>query len=190
MSVVSINGSYEVFLVHSGTEKFTEISTLKQELSPDLKCFLDKQDLNHHDGPTYEQMQAVLETCRHVVVVISEKFLTRRHPCNEFKYASKRGEWIRKQKYLPWESLWVVLYKVSHEDYKQARKEDPSLPEIGIKYFDFASYQDWPTLMKALKGNILEQDRRGAKDKWEKFLKRRVQTSMPRASDVYKKKEE
>ena len=179
---------YDIFLIHSGFQKAIEVSTLYEFFcNAKFTCFYDDESIEYRGYPR-EAMESALETCRHAVVVISEDFLASHDPRAELKYISERREWILQRQSFAWESLWIVLYKVSAEQYKKAMQEHnslPGLPDLPKKkrYFDFDKFQTWPKLFHHIKQEILKEDKRNAKENWETFLKARER---PRVSDVYK----
>lgn len=192
LSAISPKVLYDVFLVHAGPERPVVVDSmykiLEEKNPTKLKCFLDEKSLNHQDYSPNTAMQLALETCRHSVVVISKDFLLSRHPRNELTYAFSRRQWIRQQPF-HWESLWIILYNITIDDYKQAMLDNPRLPDIcsEVECFEFEKkkYQGWTALAEEVKNNILQQDGCDGKKKWEQFLQSRSLISFPRADEVY-----
>jgi TIR domain len=112
---------YDVFLAHAGELKMSAVSTMNSILGMgnSLRCFLDCNDLNSGNYPR-EKMSFALATCRYAVVVLSQHFFEKKHPASELKYAFERMMWM-KGKYSDndWQSLHVVLYDMTVEDYEE-----------------------------------------------------------------------
>lgn len=185
-----LKDQYDIFIVHSGSEKREFVDCMKTFLeAKGFRCFVDSHEIDHQSSPV-KQMQICLETSRHVLVVLSSEFLQRRAPQSELKYAYNRHKWLQKQPFR-WFSIWVVLYDLTIDDYKQACESDPSLPHLGknVTCFEYNErYKRCVELSKHVSSDIAQQDKdKGqANRKWSKFLKKsQVDTTFPRADVVY-----
>jgi len=142
-------------------------------------------------------MVQALESCRHIVVVLSQAFLTKPHPCAELVYAYRRMEWLRKRYQNEWQSVWVVLYDISLSEYKQVRKETGErLPAIHkesvlLQYHeDKKKYESWIGLCHQMIHQILKHDQERATKHWRAFLESWCANSFvddpfPRAGSIY-----
>ena len=97
-----------------------------------------------------------------------------------------------------WHSLWVVLYDLTVQEFKNTVKSvdsRSSLLSLGgdVTVFEWNSaspkYETWPYLYNIIKSEILYQDEEcGAIQKWYEFLREwpNVAGSFPRASTLYR----
>lgn len=184
----------DVFIVHTGTQKRTEVSSMKTQFSErDLDTFVD-MDMKHGNPQT--EMEDSLELSRHIVVVLSREFLKKPHPLAELQYAHKRMKWLRSKTSSRWESLWVVLYDLSVDDLKLClRNKKLSLPPLDndlvlIEYANgMGAYPTWDRLVDEVAERILKQDGDGALEQWYRFLEDWdgwCFRGYPRASNLYK----
>jgi len=184
---------YDLFLVHTGPQKMVEVAGLEECLtSAGFNCFLDRE-MRIADGAPSEKMRFALETSRYAVVVISKEFLTKPDPCAELVYAFQRMQWLRK--FYRWESLWIILYRVTVSEYKVARASSSlNLPDICdqkvLREWSDGKGYTWPEQCRYLKAEIVEHDNGVAVDRWKKFLKEwdsPKDEPFPRAASVYKR---
>ena len=91
-----------------------------------LISFLDA-DMGANDKNPCETMRFALETCRHVVALVSKAELERQHPREELKYAYDCMMWHHQHSQFDWEPLWIVLYDLSVSEYHDFQKKYPEL---------------------------------------------------------------
>lgn len=154
----------------------------------DLRCFLDEQDIGYGQDPS-RAMSLALQTCRHIIVVISPDFLHSKDPLNELRYALKRQEWIQKQLFA-WISVWVVLKDVSIKQYSAAVSTDLLLRSLcsKVRCFEFNKFPEgWVSLTDKVRNCMVQQDQGDScKDNWKKFLRVSANDpTFPSTSDLY-----
>ena len=196
-SLPNPNRPYDVFLLHAGENKYETAGNLVEYLNmAGFECFLDKEMRQGRGAPTH-QMRWALETCRHVVVLISHDFVLKKHPCAELDYAFKRAEWFQSR--YNWRSLQIILYQMTVEEYSDARKdsERPNhlaplplleksqvMKEFGIK----GQKQTFPEFSKALVEEMITHDNETAGTDWKSFLQSfsiLCDAGFPRANHLY-----
>uniref|UniRef100_A0A7S2VCQ7 TIR domain-containing protein n=1 Tax=Entomoneis paludosa TaxID=265537 RepID=A0A7S2VCQ7_9STRA len=172
-----ISSLYDVFLIHTGKEKLSEVATMKHMLEQQkFRCFLDSETIAKPKHPQ-QTMECALESCRHAVAIISRAFLTKSSPCAELHYAFDRMKWLRSRKL--WDSLWIVFYDLTVDDYKTVRKaHGQRLPPLyqEIQCYEFAlgkaPFTNWPVLCERVIADMMRTDtEEGAKGEWKICMK-------------------
>ena len=189
---------YDLFLIHTGAQKRNEVATLHDIFSSrGFRCFFD-MEMNPGKGSPRTLMESALESCRHAVVVLSRAFLSSKPARAELRYAHKRMQWLRAQgSERRWESLWIVLYDISVDEYSEISRceENLRLPPLNadIVLMEFASgtgkYESWPHLCHLLKASIVEHDSNQlAIQRWQTFLENwqeRHESDFPLVTGLY-----
>ena len=95
--------------------------------------------------------------------------------------------------------LFVILYEITVEEYKQAREVDTRLPDlpscVTVEEFSLSKrckYFTWSDLYHSVKADMVENDKEhGAVDKWRVYLedwaRGKLGDGFPRANEVYSK---
>lgn len=171
-------------MAHCGEQKALEASTMVNFMeNSGFRCFFDR-DMKTIGGAPAKQMRFALETCRYCVAFVSKNFLEREHPCNELKYAFQRMEWIRKQQSYRWESLFIVLFDLSVDEFTDKwdalMENDCDLQLSDIKIGRRVNFIEWqhgsfPTwvhmcseIVEQMKG---QDETKGAAVYWSIFLR-------------------
>lgn len=187
-------GRYDLFLIHTKEQKRVETASMfRTYTAKGFRCFVD---LKMTIGHPRHQMEEALERCRHAVVILSPEFLNRKHPCAELQYAFERMLWLRSQQPPQWESLWVVLYNMSVDDYGRIRRKRKHLPPLDkeLPLLEFFSeggsgqFATWPDLEEELIRRIIEHDKDSAIKQWNGCVENWniwCRRDFPRAHDIY-----
>ncbi len=197
----SLNSPFDVFLIHTGAQKALAVTSMKHMFeSRGFRTFVDKEDIAFPKGRLVKQMQVALETCRYAVAIISREFMEKDDSCDELQYACRRMKWIREMH--QWESLYIVLFDLSVEEFEKLRKEKcPTLlklsKEIRMRLFDEGRgvFDTFPHLSNAVKADLYNIDtEEGGIEKWISFLqewsKNREKNSVLRADSLYSTRDE
>lgn len=89
--------THDVFVVHSGDQKTRAVELQKVLEGLGLSCFVDISSIRFGRAAPQRQMRAALRKCRHVVVIVSYRFLrdeAKRFAREEFKYAHDRMQFF------------------------------------------------------------------------------------------------
>ena len=113
----------------------------------------------------------------------------------ELSYSVRRADWLRKHH--GWESLWVIFYNMTREDYDALRATDYRLPDL-TKRFRIYEYLDdctgsfcsWPHCYNIVKTELLAVDAfEGAVEKWKSFVVQRLEQDrgipVPEGSEAF-----
>lgn len=187
---------FDAFLILAGPQRRIAVQTLKDELNQGgVHCFLDG-DKQCDDGDKY--MEFALETSRYAIAVVSKDFLSRKDPCAELVYAYKRMKWINQRAGVDaWQSLYVILFDVSLEEFKEATKKNILLTDLEgitntatiICFHCQDRYGSWGELQMNLLGQLqAHDDDNQAIRKWLLFLQRlRNQPDFEKPEGLYEK---
>jgi hypothetical protein len=182
---------YDVFLIHAGEQKESADTMKRLFEAGNLHCFLDK-DMKDGASPT-EEMRAAIQSCRYTVVILSECFVRKKHPCTELQFAYDRLMWIRNN-CQHWNSLRIICYELIVDDYESLREQSPYKPpslarEINIKEWTGERSKSWWQVCLELKVSLIEEDMNyNAVENWHELLTKICQSDQdgfPSTDDLY-----